>query len=719
MKKVTIATLLIVVLLSLWNYFYYYDGRLFIPSVDNKSVCIASVDDKAIYVHDGDELSELTIKGVRVGMSKPGYFATEEGVSKEEFIEWFEQIDALGANVILIDRVGTAGFYAALYEYNSSNPTPLYLIQQIAFDDYFVNSPYSANDTKLRDAFLKNSQQTIDSVHGRRKAQTKGGLFPQYYRYDVSDWVIGYILGGEWESALVSYTNHTGGQQAQYDGRYLCTQGAGNFEIFLAEMGDSLISYEESKYGRQTPISFSNWTMTDPLIFAEDINMYFSKAEGIDVEHIIAKDSFIAGQFASYMVNTAYPDFCRYMDIHEENTYLQYLSMLVEHHNMPVVVNGFGFSTSRGMSAYDPLMERNAGGMTEQQQGEALIATYEDILQSGCVGGIINCWQDEWYKSTWNTVAMTDENSNAYWLDVQTCDQQYGLLAFDPGEYESVCYVDGVPDEWSDDDIVCRQDEWEMSLKYDEAYVYLMIRNPDYRLGDKTIYVPIDTTPKSGSRTSPDYDVSMTRNADFLIVIDGEEGSALHVQDRYDIINALYYKEVSSQNFFSKEYPSTDTDEFSPINMLRQEELFYEKTDLLNDSSAKSITIHEFNSYNPLHFRIRDSYETGKLRYGNANPNSEEYCSQADFCSSDGVIEIRLPWGLLNFEDPTKMLVHDDYYECLGVEPLAIDSIYVGIGDGTQEIGMQRVALNPLGKNPKYHERKKASYEILRKYWNK
>ena len=75
MKKVTIATLLIVVLLSLWNYFYYYDGRLFIPSVDNKSVCIASVDDKAIYVHDGDELSELTIKGVRVGMSKPGYFA--------------------------------------------------------------------------------------------------------------------------------------------------------------------------------------------------------------------------------------------------------------------------------------------------------------------------------------------------------------------------------------------------------------------------------------------------------------------------------------------------------------------------------------------------------------------------------------------------------------------------------------------------------------------
>ena len=115
MKKVTIATLLIVVLLSLWNYVYYYDGRLFIPSVDNKSVCIASVDDKAIYVHDGDELSELTIKGVRVGMSKPGYFATEEGVSKEEFIEWFEQIDALGANVILIDRVLPTCFHTVLY----------------------------------------------------------------------------------------------------------------------------------------------------------------------------------------------------------------------------------------------------------------------------------------------------------------------------------------------------------------------------------------------------------------------------------------------------------------------------------------------------------------------------------------------------------------------------------------------------------------------------
>ena len=30
-----------------------------------------------------------------------------------------------------------------------------------------------------------------------------------------------------------------------------------------------------------------------------------------------------------------------------------------------------------------------------------------------------------------------------YWSDYQTNEQYFGLLSFDPGQEESVCYVDG------------------------------------------------------------------------------------------------------------------------------------------------------------------------------------------------------------------------------------------------------------------------------------
>ncbi|MFR5195955.1 MAG: hypothetical protein ACLTEX_11700, partial [Eggerthella lenta] len=77
-----------------------------------------------------------------------------------------------------------------------------------------------------------------------------------------------------------------------------------------------------------------------------------------------------------------------------------------------------------------------------------------------------------------------------------------------------------------------------------------------------------------------------------------------------------------------------------------------------------------------------ESYETGKLVYGDANPAHENFDSMADFCYGDGFVEIKLPWQLLNFSNPSDMQIHDDYYEHYGVENMKIDRMYVGVGDG-------------------------------------
>ena len=56
------------------------------------------------------------------------------------------------------------------------------------------------------------------------------------------------------------------------------------------------------------------------------------------------------------------------------------------------------------------------------------------------------------------------------------------------------------------------------------------------------------------------------------------------------------------------------------------------------------------------------------------------YDSLADFYCKDGVIELRLPWSILNFYDPSLMMIHNDYYEKYGVAELALDRIYIGAG---------------------------------------
>ena len=83
----------------------------------------------------------------------------------------------------------------------------------------------------------------------------------------------------------------------------------------------------------------------------------------------------------------------------------------------------------------------------------------------------------------------------------------------------------------------------------------------------------------------------------------------------------------------------------------------------------------------------------------------------------DDVIEIRIPWGLLNFSDPSNMQIHDDYYKHYGVSNLKIDKMYLGVGDGSKKIVMQKMPLKGWKRNITYHERLKESYYMVQEIW--
>lgn len=709
MKKYLILVFTCIICYVLYDYIIYYNGDFYIPH-EGEVESFSKAEGGNLWVDKGNGYEIFDLRGVNLGLGKPGKFATEYSISKEEYLRWFQQIQAMGANVIRNYTLAHEEFYEAFYEYNVNNDNPLYLIHGVWVDDYMLNSHRSAFDDEFYKDFSNSCKEVVDVIHGRFK---KSGLHhsgSQKYNKDISSWVYGYIIGVEWEGDIVAFTNETGPQLPQYKGEYMYTENARNFEIFLSMIGDEMISYETKKYGTQRTLAFANWPTTDPFEYPERVLIELGKYAQVDVDNIKSTEVFLSKQYASYHIYPYYPEYLKFVDETIENTYLEYLKMINEHHNIPVVVSEFGVPSSRGMAVHEKnkSLGRNQGGLSEQEQGEAIISMYEDIKASGSAGGIVFIWQDEWFKRTWNNMEGVDLEQGAFWSNYQTNEQYFGLLSFDPGKEQSICYVDGDKSDWKKEDIVFDEEEYKMSMKYDEKFIYFLVEKDGFNINTDKLYIPMDTTSKTGAQViSNPYELNTDKGTDFVISINGQEDSRILVQDRYDFIEIMYGSSNGILDYGNP--PEKDSPNFIPIRLALQE------MDYFNDGIP--IRLAEFDPSNSKHTSQIKTYETGKLTYGNANPKSEDFNSLADFCGGDGFVEIKLPWQLLNFSDPSEMKIHDDYYERYGVEYIKINQMNVGVGDGTQLIEMEPFKLKKLGRNPKYHERLKESYYMLKDYW--
>jgi len=724
MKKFIIIVTTIVLLVVFADYLYYHQGIYLDIGPDKEPTTFIRTEGEYIYMDKGEGYERFTIRGVDLGSGVPGEWSTDFGASKEDYLRWFELIQEMGANTIRVYTLNDDTFYNAFYEYNKDNPDPLWLIQGIWVSDYLYNSHRDAYHPELMDRFIEDSKTMIDVIHGNRKialgrvVSSGSGT----YNKDISQWVIGYILGVEWEDRLVAHTNDkykNDPERSSYTGKYMYSgPDATPFEAMLAGVGDAVIAYETQRYGTQKLVAFSNWPITDPFEYPQYITDYFSKCACVDVENILWTDKFLSGQFASYHVYPYYRDYLAYVTDFSEltfkvdlascytedgilNTYKLYLKALADHHDIPLVISEFGIPTGRGIAHVDVNTGRNQGHMKETEQGPGLVECYEDIMSAGAAGCCLFSWQDEWFKRTWNTNYAVDLIRTPYWSDYQTNEQYFGLLSFDPGEEKCVSYVDGDVSEWTADDLISQNGDMKLSMKYDEQFIYLMVEKPQLELGSQTIYIPFDTNPKIGSSRCEDPEALFDRAADFLLVLDGEENSRLLVQERYEPLRSTYAVFIDHINAYDvANVPDADSPEFEDINIIIQ-----------MIQLAEGLEVKE-----------AELFPTGDLIYGNANPESPEFNSLADFISSGNYIEIRLPWQLLNFYDPSRMMIHDDYYDGnYGVEHLPIKKIYVGIGTaGTQgRIHLDEVPMKGWNNDVTYHERLKPSYYVMQECWLK
>ena len=704
-KKISVITVLVIVMVILIGGCYLKNENNIAIAVENDGISrSAVVDSQFFYVFENEKWKKEFIKGVNVGAAKPGYFPGELAITKEEYLSWFTKIGEMNANSIRVYTTMKPEFYDALYEYNEKAKNKIYIFQGLWINE--EKSEEYRDSYKMMKEIQSDSKNLIDVLHGNCILPQRRGFASGTYTKDVSPYVIGWILGTEWSPEVVEGTNANNVNKLKYEGKFLYTENSSPFEAFLCEMGEYIINYEMEGYNTQRPLAFTNWLSTDMLSHPNEADER-EDAVSVNTEHIKAKDTYKNGLFASYHIYPYYPDFMSHEKDYGSfkdksgklNPYKAYLKDLKKEHTVPVLVSEFGIPASRGISHENVISGFNQGNIDEKTQGEMDSKMLQDIYDENYAGGIVFSWQDEWFKRTWNTMDYDLPDRRPFWSNPQTNEQEFGLMAFDPGKEKSKCYVDGDISDWKEDKPLVEDENNKLYMKSDEKYVYFLVSLNNYDSIKKKIIIPIDSIKNQGNSNFIQYNTTLKRDSDFVIVIDGKENSRILVDSYYD----SFYYTYSKSNLIPKnaKYEKKNSGTFNSMYLCLNRKMFLPE-------EQKEIPFSKF--------------ETGKLTYGDGNPEHKEFNSLSDYFINGNNIEIRIPWQLLNVMDPSSKMIMNDLY-ISGIKPIKTEGIYAGLiqledGKTLKNTEMKLYSWNEWDM-PEYHERLKPSYYILKDAFGK
>lgn len=662
------------------------------------------------YIYENGDWKQMFMRGVNIGATEPGLFPGDLTISYDTYYRWFGYISEMNCNCIRIYTLMPPQFYQALGDFNKKAKNKLYLYQGIWVNEEDIerlSDTYAENEKILND-FTTDAVNLVNVIHGKAKIAETAGEAYGTYNTDVSPWLVGWIIGIEWDPNFVINTNNQHPDKKDYDGKYLYTQTASPFEAFLCRVGDALIKHEAETYKFQVPLAFSNWITTDPLTHPNEPHFDEDKTT-VNTENVKCRN-FGPGMFASYHIYPYYPDSLNYQEDYLEytddsgkvNTYEAYLEDLKLAHTMPIIVAEFGIPTSRGMG-HESVMGYNQGMVDETAQGAMLIDMLGSIENAKYAGGIVFTWQDEWFKRTWNNVMFDIADRRPYWSNIQTTEQCFGLLAFDPGKESMAAYVDGDVSEWKNTQPTVTTGQGKLYIKSDERYLYIMLDAGNYDFEKDTLLIPINTIADQGNLKAAQYNAEFDTAADFLIYINGKNNSHIYVDRYYDAFN-YYFLE-------SKKLSDIKAEENAGV---KNSGMF----DIMRLCYGYNLTVKGTNQVVP-----DKAYETGKLRYGNGNPKAQEYKSLSDFYFKNGKLEIRIPWQLLNVMDPSGKQQISDFRKTQVISPQAYQSFDFGFAYRT---GTESLKITLGGSyeyngwnTPTWHERLKPAYYELQNYFKK
>lgn len=589
-----------------------------------------------IAVLDDDEYKKLLLKGINLGVSPPGYFPGEVAyaISPGMYERWIRMMAESGFNSIRVYTLHPPVFYEILAGYNLRHPDkPLYLFQGIWLDeieDGSMSEEYDLNE-RITD-FITNIREVINCMHGNNTIAFRPGKAYGEYVTDISPWIAGYIIGREIAPQEVDSTNKFHPEITSFTGTRFSISGASASEVFITRMLDETANFEINNYSVSRPVSCSSWPTLDPLVHPTEIFTDEDKAS-IDITKISETDGAFR-LFASYHAYPYYPDFISnepayrtYTDEQGPNSYLGYLTALKNHYsNIPLVIAEFGVPSSWG-SAHQSFSGMHHGGLSEIQQGNYNIRLFNNIVDSGGAGGFMFSWMDEWFKRTWivqylEAYGIKDGETliptRQLWHNLASPEQNFGLIAFDQTAGKS----------WTDYNIVSPGNSLKsIRASHDNSYFYLSAELNETSLPGDTLIIAFDTYLRdTGESVLPGGYAIQNRSEFYLECIKGEDTASLFVTEAYNMCGLTSRFNLSDTTI--QKYKSTNTDG-APWVLSKW----------INNGFENTI------------------FDLGKLPSG----------STSDFIPgerqavvwSGSYLLVRIPWTLLQFYDPTHMIVND------------------------------------------------------------
>lgn len=664
-------------LLNLFGYPEYRPGLPFVVPAINRPAqtqMLFRTRGERLQALSGGQWNDIYSVGVNIGPARPGEFPSTASRDFSTYATWFEQIGAMHANTVRIYTILPPAFYQALRAYNAKARTPLWLIQEVWIDDA-VEDLYDRN---TQDEFRHELHATIDVLHGHADVPFRRGHNFGIYTADVSPWTLALAVGREVEPRLVQHTNNNHGKETSFHGRFVSVNNADPTETWFAGMFDEAASYELDRYNAQRPLTLVNWPPLDPMSHPSEANyvdelrmrkqhgevvpadipkeLNDADAVSVDVAKFRATPSFGAGLFALYHVYQHWPDFLLHDASYAEardadgvNRYLGYLRELKKAYaGIPLLIGEYGISTSTASAHLQPEGWNN-GGLSEAPQAALLVRFSRNIRDVGCAGGIVFEWQDEWWKHVHDSFTADFEqpwDRNPLWLNRLDPEKQFGLVKFQPAS--PVPLLRGDTSDWHGAQelySVAATEQAQLRALYatsDFAYLYLRLDLVPAPINWKqtNYWIALNTLPgEAGSRDLPSVGVRLEQGANFLIQLSGPDSSRIQVAANYDPNHPF---PIPGRPRIARIWRKQNMT-VSLANYARFEDLMIEANP---ERFARNGT--EFPAINS---------DRSPLPFGAADPSRSDFNSNAAWHIDEkrGMIEIRIPWGLILFNDPSQL----------------------------------------------------------------
>ncbi|RTH09739.1 hypothetical protein CSW43_10710, partial [Thermus scotoductus] len=585
----------------------------------------------------------LKVRGVNLGVALPGRFPAEFPEALWLYRAWLELLGHMGANAVRVYTLLPPAFYQALLGHNRTYPErPLYLFQGV-WTELPEEEGYGDWEGPFLEKFLLEGREVLDALHGNLRRPPRPGHAHGDYIADVSPWTLGLLVGREFEPYSVAAYNERHPGRA-YRGRFIQALPEANpFEAYLAEVLDRLAQYEWEAYGTARPLSVSNWPTLDPLhhptestrgeekalrkargerVPEEAIREYNNDQVSLDMAKIRPLPGSPFTTFANYHAYPYYPDFMNLDPTYRQavgpfgpSNYFGYLQDLKDHHgDQPILIGETGVPSSRGLAHFQA-QGFHHGGHSEEAQAAIDARLVQEVEAAGLAGVLVFAFLDEWFKKNWLFMDLEyPSERDPLWHNLLDAEENYGLLA---ATAKGAFRLDGNPEEWEKVPFLFREEGRFLKAHADPEYLWLLYRGP------LPLRVYLDTVP-GGVRVAEGF------AAEFALEV-GPEGGRLLVEKGYYPYEELSHGLPGTEFLHFRGFTKPSEGPFVPF--------------VLEPNRRR--TGRDGTDY------PRHTYELGALKRGEDPEGARD--PTADYAlGPEGLLEVRLPWGMLLISDPSR-----------------------------------------------------------------